>query len=62
MDCEICHGTRWKSVVVDGVERMFFIGDETGPVRLRSSGRLYLGVNDDVLTDNSGNFRVVVYY
>ena len=41
---------------------MFFIGDDTGPVRLRSSGRLYLGVNDDVLTDNSGNFRVVVYY
>jgi hypothetical protein len=41
---------------------LFFIGDETGPVRLRSSGRLYLGVNDDVLTDNSGNFRVVVYY
>ena len=40
----------------------FFIGDETGPVRMRSSGRLYLGVNDDVLTDNSGNFRVVVYY
>jgi len=41
---------------------MFFIGDETGPVRVRTSGRLYLGVNDDVLTDNSGNFRVVVYY
>ena len=41
---------------------MFFIGDETGPVRLRTAGRLYLGVNDDVLTDNSGNFRVVVYY
>jgi len=41
---------------------LFFIGDETGPVRLRSSGRLYLGINDDVLTDNSGNFRVVVYY
>ena len=40
----------------------FFIGDETGPIRMRSSGRLYLGVNDDVLTDNSGNFRVVVYY
>jgi hypothetical protein len=40
----------------------FYIGDEGGPVRLRSSGRLYLGVNDDVLTDNSGNFRVVVYY
>jgi hypothetical protein len=41
---------------------LFFIGDETGPVRVRSTGRLYLGVNDDVLTDNSGNFRVVVYY
>lgn len=41
---------------------MFFIGDDTGPVRMRSTGRLYLGVNDDVLTDNSGNFRVVVYY
>jgi PA-IL-like protein len=41
---------------------MFFIGDDTGPVRMRSAGRLYLGVNDDVLTDNSGNFRVVVYY
>lgn len=40
----------------------FFIGDETGPVRMRAAGRLYLGVNDDVLTDNSGNFRVVVYY
>jgi hypothetical protein len=41
---------------------MFFIGDEAGPVRMRSGGRLFLGVNDDVLTDNSGNFRVVVYY
>jgi PA-IL-like protein len=41
---------------------LFFIGDETGPIRVRSTGRLQLGVNDDVLTDNSGNFRVVVYY
>ena len=41
---------------------MFFIGDETGPVRMRSGGRLFLGVNDDVLADNTGNFRVVVYY
>jgi hypothetical protein len=29
---------------------------------VRSGGRLYLGVNDDALTDNSGNFRAVVYY
>lgn len=46
----------------NGSNDYFFIGDETGPVRMRSSGRLYLGINDDVLTDNSGNFRVVVYY
>ena len=48
--------------VGNGSSDYFFIGDETGPIRMRSSGRLYLGVNDDVLTDNSGNFRVVVYY
>lgn len=40
----------------------FFIGDEQGAIRVRASGRLYLGVNDDFLADNSGNFRVVVYY
>ncbi len=31
-------------------------------IRVRSSGRLYLGINDEVLTDNSGAFRVTVYY
>jgi hypothetical protein len=46
----------------NGSSDYFFIGDETGPIRVRGAGRLYLGVNDDVLTDNSGNFRVVVYY
>jgi hypothetical protein len=46
----------------NGSNDFFFIGDETGPIRVRSGGRLYLGVNDDVLTDNSGNFRVTVYY
>ena len=46
----------------NGSNDYFFIGDETGPVRVRSSGRLYLGINDDVLTDNSGNFRVIVHY
>jgi hypothetical protein len=40
----------------------FFIGADQGPIRMRSSGRLFLGINDDVLTDNSGNYRVVVYY
>jgi hypothetical protein len=40
----------------------FYIGDDKGPIRVRSNGRLYLGVNDDNLADNSGNFRVTVYY
>jgi hypothetical protein len=40
----------------------FFIGNEQGPIRVRASGRLYLGVNDDFLNDNSGTFHVVVYH
>jgi PA-IL-like protein len=40
----------------------FIIGDQVGPFRARSSGRLYLGVNDDVFTDNSGAFRVTIFY
>jgi hypothetical protein len=40
----------------------FFIGDDQGATRVRSSGRLYLGVNDDYLKDNTGSFRVTVYY
>ncbi len=45
-----------------GSNDMFYIGNDNGPIRVRSSGRLFLGVNDDFLQDNSGNFRVVVYY
>ena len=41
---------------------LFFIGDDPGPIRARSAGRLFLGVNDDYFQDNHGNFRVVVYY
>jgi hypothetical protein len=40
----------------------FFLGDAKGPIRVRASGRLFLGVNDDFLDDNTGNFRVIVYY
>ena len=40
----------------------FFIGDERSGIRVRSAGRLYLGVNDDYLKDNTGSFRVTVYY
>ena len=37
----------------------FFIGNRRS-VRAPSSGRLYLGVNDDYLADNSGEFEVMV--
>ena len=40
----------------------FFIGDESGPIRMRAAGRLSLGVNDDYLQDNSGSWRVTIYY
>jgi hypothetical protein len=40
----------------------FFIGANRGPYKIRSSGRLLLGTNDDFLQDNSGAFRVVVHY
>jgi hypothetical protein len=43
-------------------DEFFFIGGESGPFRVRGSGRLYLGINDDVLTDNSGSLRVTVYF
>jgi len=40
----------------------FLIGNEKGPIRMRESGRLRLGVNDDYLQDNSGSWRVTIYY
>jgi hypothetical protein len=41
---------------------VFFIGGDPGPFRVRGSGRLYLGINDDVFTDNTGTLRVTVAY
>jgi hypothetical protein len=41
---------------------VFFIGDERGPIRVRNSGRLELGINDEYLADNAGSFRVTVFY
>jgi hypothetical protein len=40
----------------------FFIGDDEGAIRVREDGRLFLGINDDFLQDNSGAFRVTVFY
>jgi hypothetical protein len=38
----------------------FGIGDQTNPLAMPASGRLYLGVNDGYLNDNSGQFAVVI--
>jgi hypothetical protein len=43
-------------------DEVFFIGADPGPFRVRGNGRLFLGINDDVLTDNSGYLRVLVSY
>jgi hypothetical protein len=40
----------------------FFVGDDRGAIRVRSAGRLFVGINDDYLQDNTGYFRVIVYY
>ena len=40
----------------------FPVGADKGPIRMRSSGRLYLGVNDDSLQDNAGSFQVAIFY
>jgi hypothetical protein len=45
-----------------GDEAPFFIGSDTEGIRVRGSGTLLLGVNDETLDDNSGSFRVTVYY
>lgn len=48
--------------VGEGRGEPFFIGGDRGPIRMPESGRLYLGINDDILRDNSGAFRVRVRY
>ena len=37
-----------------------FLGDSAGARNVTTGGRLYLGVNDDHLADNAGQFRVTV--
>ena len=43
-------------------DEYFFIGDGTEGIRMRSAGKLYLGLNDDFLNDNSGAFGVTISY
>ena len=37
----------------------FIIGNQRS-VRMPASGRLFLGINDDVVDDNGGEFRVMI--
>jgi len=45
-----------------GERDIFLIGLDAGPFRVRQNGRLYLGVNDDNLEDNTGAYYVIVSY
>jgi PA-IL-like protein len=38
----------------------FYIGEGSTSFRARTAGRLYLGINDDYVQDNSGYFQVTV--
>jgi hypothetical protein len=38
----------------------FPIGDNTAPVTMPAAGQLYLGINDDEVSDNRGEFMVTV--
>jgi len=51
------------AALIGRVDReVFFIGGDRRPLIMPRSGRLQLGINDDVLRDNSGAFQVTVYY
>jgi hypothetical protein len=38
----------------------FLIGSNTAPITVSGNGRLMVGINDDVLTDNTGQFYVTI--
>ncbi len=44
-----------------GDGRPFAIGSIRGPIDMSTGGRLYLGVNDDALQDNSDGFNVEIH-
>jgi hypothetical protein len=41
-----------------GTGRPFLVGSSAEPIRMPANGRLFLGINDDHLGDNSGAFTV----
>lgn len=40
----------------------FYVGDDKAPFYMSRGGRLYVGINDFNLKDNSGSFSVKIFY
>lgn len=40
----------------------FYVGDDKAPFHMDRKGRLYIGINDFNFKDNSGSFKVTIYY
>ncbi len=43
-----------------GAVAAFFVGNTSEPMRMSNDGRLFLGINDDEVIDNKGEFRVTI--
>jgi len=40
----------------------FYVGDDKAPFHISRQGPLYIGINDGDLSDNSGEFSVIIYF
>lgn len=40
----------------------FYVGNNRAPMKITRSGNLYIGINDFDFDDNTGSFKVVIYY
>ena len=43
-----------------GTGQPFLIGTNNGDIRMDGTGKLMIGINDDLFDDNSGSFQVVI--
>ena len=59
IDAPLTRGPAGALIARVGNSSIFLVGNRR-QVRAPASGRLYLGVNDDYLADNDGQFRVMV--
>jgi hypothetical protein len=40
----------------------FYVGDDKAPFQMSRKNRLYIGINDFNFEDNSGSFKIIIYY